>query len=149
MIPTQVILNALQTLLASDTTTLAAATALNVHLIKAPFAPGPTTDFTTLIEADFAGYAAIGAGTGVQQMYRDPVTAELVVQMKEPAGGWHWQATGGTHLPQTIYGWVLTDHTNAVTYASELFTDPITMQASGDGVDVDQVKMSFALEPLS
>lgn len=149
MIPTQTILNELQTLLATDTGTLAAVTAMHVHLIKAPFTPGAATDFTTLTEADFAGYAFLAAGTGTQQTFRDPVTSELIVQVKEPAGGWHWAATGAGNLPQTIYGFVITNNADTVTYGSQLLDPPVTMQASGDGVDVDQVRFAFALEPLS
>lgn len=149
VIPTQTILDELQTLLAADTGTLAAVTALHVHLIKAPFVPSAQTDFTTLTPADFTGYAFIAAGTGTQQKFRDPITGELIVQMKEPAGGWHWAATGGANLPQTIYGWCLTDNADTVTYGSDLLPSPVLMQASGDGVDVDQVRFGFALQPLS
>lgn len=149
MQPTSVILSALQTLLAEDVTTLANATALHVHLIKAPFTPGDNTDFTTLTEADFTGHTALHAGTGNQQMFRDPVTGELVVQMLEPAGGWHWVTGDTVNLPQTIYGYVLTDHTDLITYASSLLPTPVLLQAAGDGVNVDQVKFNFVLEPLS
>jgi phage-related tail fiber protein len=144
MTPTQVELNALQTLMAADTTTLANATALKLHLLSAPFTPGPGTDLGSLTEATFDGYAAKTAGTGTQQAFRDPITGQLTVQMLEPAGGWHFQCNGATALPQTIYGYCLTNGAGSVTYGSALLPTPIVITASGDAVDIAQVRFEFA-----
>lgn len=143
MTPTTVLLVALQNELATDTDGLAAATALHAHLIKEPFTPDNSTDFTTLTEADFDGYAALGAGTGVQQQFSDPVTGRLVVQMKEPAGGWHWQTTGVTNLPQTIYGVVLTNTDDDETFGAVLFDTPITLTGTGQAIDVPFLRFEF------
>ena len=147
MTPGNTILNSLQTLLAADTGTLAAALALHVHLAKASFSPGPGLTPASFTEADFGGYAILNAGTGTQQTFTDPVNGNRIVQMLEPAGGWHWQATSGVMLPQTIFGFYLTNNGNTVLYGSQLLPTPILLVASGDGVDVAQVR--FALLPTS
>lgn len=143
MIPTNTILNALQGLLAADTGTLAAVTALHVHLLKAPFTPGKTTDFTALTAATFTGSAAKAAGTGTQQKFADPITGELIVQIQEPAGGWHWQATAGTGLPEVIYGYAVTDTADTVTYGSALLPSPVTITNTGDAVDIPYIRFGF------
>lgn len=149
MQPTNTILAAIQTLLADDVGTLAAVTAMHCHLIKAPFTPSETTDFTALSEADFTGGAAKSAGTGNQQAFSDPISGQRIVQVLEPAGGWHWQATALTNLPQTIFGYALTDTANAVTYGAALLDDPVELTGVGDGVDIPQLRFTFSLNPLS
>lgn len=143
MTPTQLILDALQTLLAEDVGTLAAAAVKHVHLIKEAFTPSAETDFTALDEADFTGSTAKNAPAGNQSAYRDPTTGQLVVELIPPAGGWHWQATDGVNLPQTIYGWCLTDLANGDTFGSGLFDEPILLQQAGDGLDIASVKFNF------
>jgi len=148
MTPTDVLLGAVRTRLAQDTATLAAATALHVHLIKEPFTEGPTIDFTTMDEADFTGSTALGAGTGNQQEFVDPDTRERVIQLKEPAGGWHWVTTDAVNLPQTIYGYVVTDTADTVTYGSKRFDSPVALIASGDGVDIGNVRFNMLSDAL-
>ena len=143
MVPTQVILDEIQTLLATDVATLAAAAAKHVHLIKAPFTPGPQTALSGLTPADFTGSTAKNAASGNQQQFNDPITVQLVVQLVEPLGGWHWQATDAVNLPQTIFGFVVTDLANAVTFGSALLDTPVQLLAAGDAVDVGNIRFSF------
>jgi len=145
MIATKVLESAVQSLLAADTTTLApAVNALHVHLIQAPFTPDSDTDFTTLTEADFTGGAAKAAGVGACQTFSDPITLQLAIQLNEPVGGWHWKATALTNLPQTIYGYVVTDNADAVTYGSALFPSPFPILAINDGVDIPFVRLELS-----
>lgn len=141
--PTSVIVDAARDLLAADTGTLApAALAVHVHLIAEPFVPGLDTDFTALTEATFTGGAAKSAGVGPQQSFNDP-GGNRVVQLLEPAGGWHWQCTVAPGAPETIYGIVYTDNADAVTYGSALLDSPVVITAVGDSVDVPNVRISL------
>jgi len=149
MQPTQAIVNSLAELLAEDVAFLAAAAVKNVHLITSPFTPALTTDFTLETEATFDGYVVKTAAAGAQQFFTDPLTGERITQLIEPAGGWHWQTTGVTDLPQTIYGFIVTDAADAVTLGSALLDEPVTLNASGEAIDVDQIKFTFAAAPLS
>jgi hypothetical protein len=144
--PTNVLLDRMAALLAADATTLApAALNVHVHLAMAPFTPGPTLTVASFTEAAFTGYAALNAGTGGQQSFADPGTGNRVIQLLEPAGGWHWATTAGAGLPITIYGYYVTDNANAVLYGSALLPTPVTLAATAQGVDVAQVR--FALIP--
>lgn len=131
------------TLLAGDTTTLASATALHVHTAKQPFTPSPALDVTTLVESDFGGYAPIDPATGVQLVYLDAVTGLITVEMKPPAGGWHFLTTSSSNLPQNVYGWYLTDSTDAILYGSGLLAPPVGLTASGQGFDLPSMTFAF------
>jgi len=145
MIATTVLENAVQALLAADPTTLApAVNALHVHLIQAPFVPANDTDFAALTEATFTGGAAKTAGVGACQTFTDPITLQLAIQLNEPVGGWHWKATAGAALPQTIYGYCVTDNADAVTYGSALFPSPFPILAINDGVDIPFVRLELS-----
>jgi len=144
MKPTKVIEDRFAALLATDTTTIAAVgSAPNVHLIKEAFVPSRTTDFLSMEEAGFTGGGAKAATAGNQQSFTDPVTGNTVVQLLEPAGGWHWQATAAPPEPETIYGYVVTDNDNEVTYGSGLLDTPVVITDIGDAVDIPQVRFNI------
>jgi len=149
MTPTSLISDSITDLIAADTTYLAAAAVKNVKLVKDPFTPGSGTDYAGLVVADFDGSGAKTAASGAQQSFVDALTGQSVVQLIEPAGGWHWVTTGVTNLPQTIYGYVVTNDDNSETFGSELLTEPITLTASGQAIDLDQVRFTLVLSPLS
>jgi hypothetical protein len=144
MIPSKTLQTQIATLIAGDATTLGSSTAMHVHLAKAAFTPSPNLDPATLTEADFAGYAAIDPTTGTQLIYQDPVTGLITVEIKEPVGGWHFQTTGTGQLPQTIYGWYLTDSTDAVLYGSGLLDTPVPLAISGQGFNLPTLTFAFA-----
>jgi hypothetical protein len=142
MVPSQFLVNRIQALLATDTTTLApAASACKVHLAMAAFVPSAALLIGGLTEATFTGYAALLAGTGTQQSFNDVASGGRVVQLLEPAGGWHWQTTGTTGLPMTIYGWYVTDNGTTTLYGSALFATPVLLTLTGDSVDIPQVRI--------
>jgi len=143
MTPTQTLLNALQALLATDVTALGSVTAMKVHLIMAPFVPGSLTDLASLTEATFTGHTALTAGAAPQQIFTDPETGNLVAQVKEPAGGWTWIASDAVNLPQTIYGWVLTNGAGSVTLGSELFDTPRLLNAALQAINIPFVRYEF------
>jgi len=149
MIPTKALERSISTRLASDTTKLAAATALHVHLIMAAFLSDEETDFTTLTEAVFDGYTDLDADTGTQQSFIDQVNNVQVVQLLEPAGGWHWQVTGLTGLPVDIFGYVVTDTADTVTWGSELFDTPVTLADVGDSIDIPFIRLSIPLGDIT
>lgn len=149
MNPTTALLDALATMLATDPATLAHATnPCKVHLAKNAFNSTPTTVLADLVEADFDGYAALAAGLGAQQMFVDPTSGQRVVQMQEPAGGWHWETTGTTALPQTIFGAYLTNTAGTVLYGTHRFPDGVTLNGNNEAVDWAQARFTFAIAAL-
>jgi hypothetical protein len=147
MQPSKGLLDAMTALLAADTASLGAATALHVHLIAAPFSPNVLTDFTALTEATFTGSAAMAAGTGTQQVFVDPLTGLRTIQLLEPAGGWTWLCTVTPGATETIYGFCVTNTANAVTWGSALLPTPVPISASGQGIHIPF--LTFAVNPLA
>jgi len=146
MTPTDLILNALQTLLGEDPATLAPVTdGLLVHLANAAFTPSVSLVLAGLSEADFTGAAALEAGAGPCQLFTDGISGLRVIQLNEPLGGWHWQPTNTSNLPQIIYGYYVTDNPATVLYGAALFPTPYNLSAVGQGIDVGQIR--FTLMP--
>jgi hypothetical protein len=151
MQPTSALANQVSNLVATDTTQLAAATAPKLHLAQAAFSPSLSLLIGNLTEATFTGYAAIAAGaTGAQIRYFDPVTGNAIVEMKSPVGGWVFNCTSATGLPQTIFGYYLTDNGSATLYASALMpSGSITLTASGQSIEIANARLTFPPSPMT
>lgn len=150
MTPPQAFLDAINTLIASDAATLAPAGPGNkLHLAKANFNPSAVAVPADLTEATFTGSAALVAGTGAQQAFYDPALGKRVIQILEPAGGWHWLCTVLPAPAETIYGYYLTNNAGSVLYGSQLFSTPIVINNAGQGVDIDQARFIMAQQPLT
>lgn len=123
-------------LLAADTATLAPAVNANkMILIKAPFSPSEALKFADLVAADFDGSTPLLAGTGTQAEALDPLTNDAIIDILPPAGGFRWETTGITNLPQTIYGYALCDNGLTTVLCAAVFETPITLTAINQRVD--------------
>ena len=146
MIPGNVILDAIASALAGDTTTLApAANPPKLGLIKTAFVPGPALVVGDYTLADFVTSTPIACIVGAQNSGVDPITLERIVEMKIPLGGWRWVVTATTNLPQTIYGAVLYNNGGTIVYGSVLFDAPILLDAVGQIVEINAVKFAFLI----
>jgi hypothetical protein len=127
------------------------ATALNrVGLVMAPFVPSGNLAYADLTFATFTGATPKTVALGAQQVGIDPVTGDQIITIVEPAGGWRFQATASTNLPQTIYGFALFDSTGpGPLIATELLPNPITIAASGQELNLGTVKLVVVQQPLS
>lgn len=145
MIPSQTIADRIRTLLQTDTTTFAlAATPGKVHLSQSNFAPSASLVVGSFTEATFNTYAAVLLATGNQQAFNDPLTGGRVMQLIEPLGGWHWQCGSAVGLPQTIYGYYVTDNASAVLWGSALLpSGPVLLSATNDAVDIPFIRITF------
>src|SRR5262245_20478099 len=96
MTPLQAILDGWGDLIAADTATLAPAVSANkIALIMSAFTPTQQIQLTDFTLATFTGSTPIAGATGAQQRAIDPLTADELITIKEPAGGWRW-VTGDT-----------------------------------------------------
>lgn len=151
MVPAQAFIDAIATAIGADTDWLAAPTTfVALHLAKAAFTPSPALDIGTLEEANFVGYAAIHAASAATQVFKEPDSEQLVIQVREPAGGWHFETTSGVGLPQTVYGYYLTSSDGTDLIGSALLPDgPFTFTDNGQGLDIAQVRFLLDLIPLT
>jgi len=146
MLPTKDLVERMADLLGADTVTLAAPTTfVEIHLAKAPFTPTATLVIGDIEEADFDGYLPLSAASAATQVFTDPATGDVMIQVREPSGGWNFQTSGVTNLPQTIYGFVLTDAAGAVVHGSELLDVPVVLDGAGQGFDVPNVNFRLML----
>lgn len=144
MTPSQVFMDKIPPLVAADTTGLAELTPfVMVSLVASPFVPSLDLDITTLTLASFTGATPKHAADAGPHVFLDPATNEWMVQVDPPAGGWHWQTTATTNLPETIYGWICTDSAGVVLQGSDVFPEPIVLQIIGQGVDIPRVAFRF------
>lgn len=136
MIPTLAIRNAAMDLLAADAATMAPpANANKMALVKAAITPSEDLEFADLTLADFDGSTPISAGLGTQPTALDPSTTDSVMDVKVPAGGFRWETTGVTNLPQTIFGYVLLDNGLTTLLAAAAFDTPVVLTAVGQRVE--------------
>jgi hypothetical protein len=146
--PTQAMLNRLATILGADTGSIAAAAAPKVHLAQAVFTPGPGLTLGGLTEATFVGYAALSGAPGAVIPFTDPLTGLQTINLPDPAGGWHFGVTGGAGLPQTMYGWYVTDSGQTTLWGAQLFITPVVLTATGQGVDIPLVRFALSQAAL-
>jgi hypothetical protein len=128
-------------LVAADVTTLDAALNVKILLSKSAFTPGPGTAVGSITEADFDGYAPLEKDAAAPNVYTDPATGDFIIEIPPPAGGFSFETTGVTNLPQTIFGWLLTDNAEAVVYDSQLMSPQPLLTASGQGFSLAPVRI--------
>src|SRR5262249_36978528 len=123
-------------LLAADVATLAPAEANTIILIKEAFTPTPNLILADVVLADFDGSEPKDGIAGAQPEGQDPNTGDFVIDIAPSAGGWRWETTGTTNLPQTIYGFCLTDADGTVLLASALLPSPQTLNLINQRIDL-------------
>jgi len=133
MLPTQALLNNIATQAVAAGGELSSTDAI-VRLAKNSFTPGLGLLATDIDTADFDGYADKAADPGLWAI--DPATGNIVFYATEPAGGFVWETTGVTNLPQTIFGWVWMQTDSDTIFAGALFDTPIVLTASNQLVEV-------------
>jgi len=150
MTPTQVVNERLWTLLGADTVTMQWATPVVIQLIKEPFTPASNLTPDDVVFADFTGSDPISATGAPQPESIDGNNGDVLLDViSSSTMGWRWETTNTANLPQTIYGYVVTDLADAVTLGSALFDTPITLNGVGLAVDIPQVRYTFVPSPLS
>jgi len=129
-------------LLAADTATLAQAADNNViALVMEPFTPSEGLAVGGLTLATFDGSTPILVGLGAQPEGLDPNTNDGLISLKPPAGGFRFETTGTTNLPQTIYGFALLNEAMDTLFASEALAAPITLTAVNQVINLENVQI--------
>lgn len=147
---TRALRNAAMSLLAADATLLApAADAIYVGLVMNDIAPSEATVFADIVLATFDGHAELAVGVGTQPEGFDPATDDSIIDLKSPAGGFRWETTGVTNLPQTIYGYVLLDHAKTLVLAAESLPTPIVLTAADQRIDLGEVSLRLPANSIS
>lgn len=137
-------------LLAADPTTLApAADANQMALVMNEINPGEALTFADCTLATFDGSTPLLCGLGTQPTGSDPFTDAEVVSLKAPAGGFRWETTGTTNLPQTIYGYVLLNNAMDTLLAAARFDNPIVLTAADQVIEGLNATMQLAANTIN
>lgn len=122
---------------------------LRVYLINQVFTPSAVLVPGDVTTAAFTGGAFKEAGLGDPNVITDPTSGIQYLQLLDPAGGFTWIATVAPGAPETIYGYMITDHANAAVYGCERFAANVVITNVGDGVQLGQVRYQIPLTILS
>lgn len=137
-------------LLAADATTLAPAADANViALVMNEISPGESLVFGDLTLATFDGSTPIAVGLGTQPTGENPFTAAEVISLKQPVGGFRWETTGVTNLPQTIFGYALLNQAMDAVLATELLDTPVTLTAVDQVIDIGAPEMQLPANTIT
>ncbi len=129
-------------LLAADTATLAkAADANKVVLVAGAFASNEDLDLDSLTLASFDGGTPKLLALDEQFCGIDPLTGDSILSLVPPAGGFRWETTGTTNLPQTIYGVIVTNNAGDELYGSHIFRTPVSLTIAGQVIAIDALTL--------
>ena len=148
MQPTRAIWRKGLDLLAADTTSLGASTACKVHLFNNAASIGLDMVLTDFTECTFTGSAALSVGTGTQPTSYDASDGVLTMDLLSPVGGFNWTCTATPSAPETVYGYYVTDSTNAILYAAGRLPNPLTINASGQSVLVGDITIKYKTDAM-
>jgi len=109
--------------------------------------PTENTVIGDLTEATFDGYARLDAEAPPMASALDPTTGDQRVTVNEPAGGWRWETSGLTDLPQTIYGFALIS--GGVLRGIEMLPVPLVLEEADQEVNLGTVRFTIVQTPLS
>ena len=120
-----------------------------MHLMMNDPAITSTTVVGDFTEATFGGYAA-KAATVAGAAVVDALTGNLIIRIADPAGGWSFLSSGAppANIPQTIYGAYVTNAAGDILLGAVKFTDPVTITAAGQIIDVDDCTWAVANPPV-
>lgn len=150
MKPTRAVRQKAMQLLAANADTLAPATDANTMcLIKNAFNETENITVANLELADFDGSTPLAVGVGTQPEGLDPVSSASVVTIKPPAGGWRWEVSGETNLPQTIYGVALMNDDQTVVLATKRFENSIVLANVEQVVNLGPQLISLAANSMN
>jgi len=138
MIPTNKVVGRMNGLYAIDETTWGdPSSATHIQLIQSEFVPSAELTLADVTLADFDGSTPIAVPIAPQIQVVDSGTGRLGILLKEPVGGYKFICSGATNLPQTIYGWAVTDDADSDHILwSELLPVPKVIASAGDFVEL-------------
>lgn len=120
-----------------------------VRLISADFALSEGLVVGDLTFANFDGSTALDVALDDQQVGTDPLTNQQKVTLVEPLGGWRWEVTGTTNLPQNIFGVALLTAASASLLAVEKLPTPITLTEIGQEINLGTLDFPIVLQPIA
>lgn len=145
MKPVKTLANTLSTLLAADTTYLANATPMKVSIISADFSESLDRVIGDLTLETASPLAPIAGVAGAQETGVDPLTKELLIEIKTPVGGFRWDTGSGFAGPKTIFGLALTNGAVSALLGTVKLASPLVL--TGDHQTYTAPPLVFRIDP--
>lgn len=149
MIPKKSLRNAAMELLAADVATLAPVAGNKMALFINNAQPSENSVLADFTPATFTGSTPITCTPGTQPEGYVPGTGDSAIDISPPVGGFRWETTALTLLPQTVYGYYLTDGAGAVYLAAQKFPTPIVLTGIGDVIDIGDARITLLANSMS
>lgn len=130
-------------LLAADTSSLAPVAANKVALIVENFTPDMDAAFGDFVLGSTTGLTPILGVAGTQLESRDPLTGEVVVEIKTPAGGFRWETPVGFTGPITVFGFLLIDNGAINWLGAHKLTDPIVLDGPNQQITAPALQFNI------
>lgn len=138
-VPTDAMYAAALAAIVADATTLGGGVLLKYGLVAAAFSPSRSLLYADLAQPVFTGYAEKVSPAGSARVVRDQATNGGGFAVQEPTGGLTWICTAAPGTPQVIYGWYVYFATGSKLLFTQLFDNPVTIEAVNDFVEVSAV----------
>lgn len=143
-----VLLDAIATLLSTDTATFADPLFVQAFLVKADFALSSNLLMADLTLADFTGNPTKDATVAGGLVGINPVTAQRTISFKTPLGGWRFNCTATPTPAQNIYGVGVKALTSGLLLAVKKYATPILIQVAGDFIHEPDLTCNLVSNPL-
>jgi len=147
MDPVRALVNTLSSALAADTAFLANASAMKLAPIIANFTPSLDRVIGDLTLGSAEGLAPLAMTAGAQNESTDPVTGELVVEVKAPVGGARFELTGVSGAPYTVYGFALINNAVSALIGMYKLDTPVVMNAINQAITAPPEALEFRIDP--
>jgi hypothetical protein len=90
--------------------------------------------------ATFIGSTPIEVELGAQGEGTDPNNDDGIISILPPVGGFRWETTATTNLPQTIYGFALMNEAQTTLFGAEALETPIVLTGTNQVVQLPEVQ---------
>jgi len=117
----------------ADITKFSDADAPRLRLFKNDVQPNVDTELGDFEEADFDGYTEKGWSSDDWNYGVDPVSGNQILEPKPTGASAVWEVTGETDIPQTVYGFYLTDNAGTTLIGARRFNTPVVLTGPATG----------------
>jgi hypothetical protein len=131
--------------MAGDAAWLGAVAANKLGLITAPFVPSVDLLLSDITLATLPALAPLAGVAGVQNESVDPLSGEIIVEVKPPAGGFRWETAAGFAGGVTVYGYALIDGADTKLIGTQQETPPIALTDANQSITAPAIE--FRIDP--
>jgi len=124
-----------------------------LHLLKDDIAPSLDTVLDDTMIADFDGYAPSAIAAGVRATNYDGNSGDRLIVIPPAANANTFETTGLTHLPETVYGGVLSDSSTTIESPHGIayfrLDEPVQLTEADQGLTIPLIRVHVLTSAIS